>query len=164
MIIRLAVLLIIATTAPLSTASPGHSDEPGKSQGTPRAGVPATTTTPDRIVQVEASDRMQFTAPSWSFNVGETVEFVVHNDGQFVHEFVIDSKTGNAQHRESMASAMNNGHMMTHEDVNAVTVEPGETQSITWTFTEAGTFEAACNLPGHYQAGMHKPLHVSGSS
>ncbi|NDW02705.1 plastocyanin/azurin family copper-binding protein, partial [Salipiger sp. PrR002] len=30
-----------------------------------------------------------------------------------------------------------------------------------WTFGEPGTFEFACLLPGHYEAGMHGPLTVN---
>ena len=29
-----------------------------------------------------------------------------------------------------------------------------------WTFTNAGTFEFACLIPGHYESGMHGPISV----
>ena len=40
-------------------------------------------------------------------------------------------------------------------------VEPGQTQSILWTFNRAGRFEFACLLPGHFQAGMLGSVQVN---
>ena len=53
-------------------------------------------------------------------------------------------------------AAMGHGDMggMKHDDPNSVLVEPGKTAELTWTFSKAGALEFACNLPGHYQAGM----------
>jgi len=50
---------------------------------------------------------------------------------------------------------------MEHDDPNAVRLEPGEEAEIIWTFGEAGTFEFACLLPGHYEAGMHGPIIIN---
>ena len=44
---------------------------------------------------------------------------------------------------------------MMHDDANAVLVEPGATAELIWTFTNAADLEFACNIPGHYQAGMY---------
>ncbi len=164
MFFRLLPLVLIPFAAAVAVASPGHSDKTGDDSNQVYPGVPAQASEADRQIQVEASDRMQFDADDWTFKAGETVEFVVHNNGRIPHEFVIDTKAGNAQHREAMSDAMANGGMMRHKDPNAVSVEPGETRSIAWTFTESGTFEAACNLPGHYQAGMHSRLRVTGTN
>ncbi|MCF5138712.1 plastocyanin/azurin family copper-binding protein, partial [Pseudomonas lactis] len=41
-----------------------------------------------------------------------------------------------------------------------VLVEPGKTAELTWTFKQATGLEFACNLPGHYQAGMVGKLTV----
>ena len=37
----------------------------------------------------------------------------------------------------------------------------GEEAEIVWTFGEAGEFEFACLIPGHYEAGMHGPLAIN---
>jgi len=60
-------------------------------------------------------------------------------------------------------SAMGHGDMggMKHDDPNSVLVEPGKTAELTWTFSKAGALEFACNIPGHYQAGMVGKLTVS---
>lgn len=51
-------------------------------------------------------------------------------------------------------AGMDHGTMMKHDDPNSVLVEPGKTAELTWTFTQATGLEFACNIPGHYQAGM----------
>jgi len=46
------------------------------------------------------------------------------------------------------------GHMMSHDEPNSALLAPGESAEIVWTFPEAGSLEFACNVPGHYDAGM----------
>jgi len=60
----------------------------------------------------------------------------------------------------SMAG-MDHGSGMKHDDPNSVLVEPGKTAELTWTFKKAGSLEFACNVPGHYQAGMVGKLNVT---
>ena len=43
---------------------------------------------------------------------------------------------------------------------NAITVKPRETQVLIWAFESAWQIEVACNIPGHYQAGMHSPVKI----
>ena len=43
---------------------------------------------------------------------------------------------------------------MTHDDPNGITVKPGQTQDLTWTFGRAQQLEFDCNIPGHYESGM----------
>ncbi|OZY57958.1 copper-binding protein [Pseudomonas lundensis] len=61
--------------------------------------------------------------------------------------------------------AMGQGSMsmtgMVHDDPNSVLVEPGKTAELTWTFSDARDLEFACNVPGHYQAGMVGTLKVA---
>lgn len=51
--------------------------------------------------------------------------------------------------------------MMRHDDANSVLVEPGKSAELTWAFDKATRLEFACNVPGHYQAGMKGDLTVS---
>jgi uncharacterized cupredoxin-like copper-binding protein len=44
------------------------------------------------------------------------------------------------------------GHV--HDDPNSVLVEPGKTEELVWKFSQATNLEFACNVPGHYDAGM----------
>ena len=94
-----------------------------------------------------------------SFAAGETVRLVITNKGELEHEFVMDTVEANAEHKELMARFPE----MEHDDPNAVRLQPGETGEILWTFTNAGEFEFACLMLGHYEAGMHGPLNVTKS-
>lgn len=43
---------------------------------------------------------------------------------------------------------------MKHDDPNGRQLDSGKTSELVWRFTKAGTFEFACLLPGHFEAGM----------
>jgi uncharacterized cupredoxin-like copper-binding protein len=53
------------------------------------------------------------------------------------------------------------GMDMSHDDPNSVLVEPGKTAELVWTFDTDATLEFACNVPGHYEAGMVGPITIS---
>jgi uncharacterized cupredoxin-like copper-binding protein len=42
-----------------------------------------------------------------------------------------------------------------------VHVDPGKTGEIVWTFNRAGSFELACLIAGHYEAGMRGTITVT---
>ena len=47
------------------------------------------------------------------------------------------------------------GAAMGHDDPNSVLLNPGETKELVWRFSGRDQqLEFACNVPGHYQAGM----------
>ncbi|MNP82131.1 hypothetical protein D3C76_1806750 [compost metagenome] len=41
-----------------------------------------------------------------------------------------------------------------HDAGNTVLLQPGQRAELTWTFRQSAPIEFACNVPGHYQAGM----------
>jgi len=43
---------------------------------------------------------------------------------------------------------------MEHDEPYMAHVDPGKKGDIVWTFNRAGTFEFACLIPGHFEAGM----------
>ena len=49
---------------------------------------------------------------------------------------------------------------MEHDDPNAVSVEPGKTAEFAWTFAKSGSFDFACLVPGHLEAGMKGKINV----
>ena len=132
-----------------------------------------------RTVEVTLQD-ISFSPKSIDVKAGETVRFVLVNKGQLLHEFNLGDAAMHAEHQKEMLqmqasgmltstgmgkmdhSAMGHGEMggMKHDDPNSVLVEPGKTAELTWTFTKATDLEFACNLPGHYQAGMVGKLTV----
>jgi uncharacterized cupredoxin-like copper-binding protein len=81
---------------------------------------------------------------------GEQIRLVLKNAGQLRHELMVDSFERNAAHKAEMARSPD----MAHADPNGRQVEPGQSAELVWRFTKAGTFEYACLIPGHYEAGM----------
>jgi len=118
------------------------------------AGAPGDPNKPFRIVEVtmheESQDHMSYTPASLAVKRGEQVKFVVRNAGAFVHEFVLGDQKGNLKH----AALMRKFPDMEHDDPNGKTVQPQGTAEILWRFTRKGTFEFACLIPGHREAGM----------
>jgi uncharacterized cupredoxin-like copper-binding protein len=52
------------------------------------------------------------------------------------------------------------GELMPDEP-NAITVQPGETKPLTWTFTEAGALQFGCHISGHFADGMVGTIDVA---
>jgi uncharacterized cupredoxin-like copper-binding protein len=88
---------------------------------------------------------------------GEQVKFVITNSGALDHEFMLDSVEKNAKHR----IAMQKNPEMEHDDPNGRRLKPGGSAEIVWKFSKAGTFEFACLIPGHSEAGMKGVVVVS---
>ncbi|MDZ7811397.1 MAG: plastocyanin/azurin family copper-binding protein [Arhodomonas sp.] len=85
---------------------------------------------------------------------GETVRFVVENQGQLRHDFTLGSPEVQKAHRAEMAERLANAAMEGHSDPNAVMLAPGETASVIWRFEKTDRFLFGCNIPGHFEAGM----------
>lgn len=159
---RVVVLLVVAA---LVVAACGGDEEGGSSSGGQAApgigalGFAAAPGEADRKVEVKLTDSMAFEPPTMEFKVGETITFVVENTGKIVHEFVLGDEGAQAKHAEHMQGE---GDMaMSHDEPNALNVEPGQTKELTWTFTEAGTTLYGCHVPGHYDAGMKGEITVT---
>jgi len=110
-----------------------------------------------KTIKVDMTDAMRFTPSDVTVKRGETVKFVVHNDGKVLHEMVLGTKDAIAEHAELMKKFPE----MEHDDPNMVTVAPGMTGQVIWKFTKAGTIDFACLQPGHYDAGMKGAVAVA---
>lgn len=108
-----------------------------------------------RSIQVRTTDALRFEPAEISVTAGETVRFEVTNDGQTVHEFLIGDEAAQDEFAAEMAEG--GGH---HETDAGVTVEPGETETLDYTFEEAGELLAGCHEPGHYDGGMVASISV----
>ncbi len=142
-----------------------------KAEETPfgRAGNPKKV---DRTVRVEMEDTMHFFAVAsvpgerttdvrmgdaphaMSGDIvvkrGETVRFLVRNDGKIMHEMVIGGMKQLKEHAELMRRFPG----MEHDEPYMAHVAPGKQGEIVWQFTQAGEFHYACLIPGHMEAGM----------
>jgi uncharacterized cupredoxin-like copper-binding protein len=103
-----------------------------------------------RTIEVKMLDTMRFTPERIEVKQNETVRFVVKNDGNVMHEFVIGTKQENDAHAELMLKHPG----MEHDEPYMAHVAPGKTSQIVWNFNRPGDFDFACLIAGHYQAGM----------
>jgi len=160
----LALAFALALSPAAADDAAGHRHDHGGPDAS--FGMPGKAAQVSRTVRIEASD-IKFNIVSLDVRTGETIRFVVVNKGESEHDFTIGDAATQKAHRAEMAKMMEHGTMdhglggMHHDDPNAVFVRPGETKELIWTFTRPGTFEFACNVPGHYEAGMHGKIAVA---
>ena len=147
--------------------------EHGGHHGGEAVGEPGKAENVSRTIDVTMMDNY-YEPESIAVEPGETIRFRMKNEGALVHEFNIGTADMHEAHQkemqmmvehgvlkgdhidhEMMEMDMGDGHSMKHDDPNSVLMEPGESKEIIWTFTEAADLEFACNVPGHYQAGMY---------
>ena len=100
---------------------------------------------------------MRFSPANITVKAGETIKFVLNNVGKLKHEFVLGTDKELKEHYQQMLKFPE----MEHDEPNMVTVAPGKTGVVIWTFTQAGKVDFACLLPGHYGAGMKGSVAVS---
>lgn len=158
-----AALVAATPTATLAHGKKVEADDGHASAGVVREqkpwGIGASGDEASRTVEVSMKDTMRFIPSSFSVEKGETVKFLLTNEGQTQHEFVLGTKTSNDEHAAMMVKFPG----MEHDEPYMAHVAPGETGEITWTFNEAGSFAFACLIAGHYQAGMVGDVSVTGS-
>jgi uncharacterized cupredoxin-like copper-binding protein len=104
----------------------------------------------DRTIQIHMSDNMVFSPKLIHVKPGQTIRFMIHNQGAVLHEFVMGTAKDLADHAELMKRFPD----MEHDEPFMAHVMPGQTGEIHWTFNRAGEFEFACLMPGHMEAGM----------
>jgi uncharacterized cupredoxin-like copper-binding protein len=162
--IALAAVLLLA---PAGVAACGGDDSadttattmPDMGGGEFDFGAPGDAAAADRVIEVTAADDFSFTPNTVEVAAGETVTFRVTNRGAIVHEFVLGTEAVQDEHEEEMEEM---GDMAMGDEPNAIDLEPGETKEFTWSFTASGSLLYGCHEPGHYDAGMHGDLTVSG--
>ena len=163
----------IPTTAITETASKAdehsedHEEDPQHSESDPGSenGQESEMMDGVRVVEVVMTE-FAFEPDSYSAAAGETIRFLITNEGVVDHEFRLSNAhrveehlaSGHADHGEE------GGHHDEGGDVYIV-VEPGETAELEMTFPEDVSLytEVACLLPGHYENGMTAPLMVTAS-
>jgi uncharacterized cupredoxin-like copper-binding protein len=117
-------------------------------------GAPGKAAAVDRTIRITARD-VSFDIPSVTVKAGETVRFIVTNEGAADHDFTLgDAATQTAHRKEMFEMAGMDMSQAHHDDANAVFLKSGETKELVWRFGKTGRIEFACNVPGHYEAGM----------
>ena len=132
-----------------------------------------------RTINVTMYDNY-FVPNSIKVKKGETIRFVVENKGALVHEYNIATKKMHLQHQSEMLMMMKMGillptkldkikmkeasrtnHAMSHSHSNSLLLEPNKKSEIIWKFSSDAKLEVACNVPGHYQAGMISKIFIN---
>ena len=131
-----------------------------------------------RVIKVVMYDNY-YEPSSFQIKTGETIKFEVENAGKLVHEFNIANKMMHIKHQPEMEKMVENGILlafsidkekmkkmakmdksMGHSHSNSVLLEPKQKGDIIWKFDNAVNIEVACNVPGHYQAGMIAKVNI----
>ena len=131
-----------------------------------------------RVIKVIMYDNY-YEPNSFQINAGETIKFEVENAGELVHEFNIANKMMHIKHQPEMEKMVENEILladsidkdkmkmmakidksMSHSHSNSVLLEPKQKGNIIWKFENAVNIEVACNVPGHYQAGMIAKVNI----
>ena len=131
-----------------------------------------------RVIKVVMYDNY-YEPSSFQIKKGETIKFEVENAGMLVHEFNIANKMMHMKHQPEMLKMAENGILlafsidkekmkkmakmdksMGHSHSNSVLLEPKQKGDIIWKFDNAVNIEVACNVPGHYQAGMIAKVNI----
>jgi uncharacterized cupredoxin-like copper-binding protein len=151
------ILLLATALWQAGTAVFAHDDEHRSNAGKAAAkkeqkawGIAGDARAARRTITVSMADNMRFTPDRIEVRLGETVRFVMKNEGKLLHEFVIGTKQALDQHAALMLKFPD----MEHDEPHMAHVPPGMTDNIIWTFNRTGKFQFACLIAGHYQAGM----------
>ena len=131
-----------------------------------------------RVIKVIMYDNY-YEPSSFQINAGETIKFEVENAGELVHEFNIANKMMHMKHQPEMEKMVENEILfadsidkdkmkkmakmdksMGHSHSNSILLEPKQKGDIIWKFDNAVNIEVACNVPGHYQAGMIAKVNI----
>lgn len=135
----------------ISIGASGADDHHGAGRD-PSTGQPGNPADVSRTVEITAIDN-RFKPSEIKVKQGETVKFLVKNEGEKKHEMMI----GTAEELDKHGKMMKKNPDMEHPDqANMISVDPGTTKELIWQFTNAGTIDFACPLPGHFK-GMNFP-------
>jgi uncharacterized cupredoxin-like copper-binding protein len=146
-----AALIAGASTFAMAHGDEAHAKKAGPVKKEQKAwGIAGDAKSVTRTVTLTMTDNMRFNPDKLEVKQGETIKFIIKNGGKVMHEMVIGTKTDLDEH----AALMMKFPGMEHEEPYMAHVGPGKTGEIIWTFNKPGTFDYACLIAGHYQAGM----------
>ena len=111
-----------------------------------------------RTVDIDMRDN-DFSPASMNVKAGETVQFAFHNNGTVRHDAFIGDEAAQMAHEQDMSMSSDMAHA--GHDSEGITVEPGQTGTLSHTFTTAGTTIIGCHEAGHYALGMKIDVNVT---
>jgi uncharacterized cupredoxin-like copper-binding protein len=174
---------LLAGVALLASAC-SLADPPGRGREDPAAaphahrapGKPGPTVATAAPVRVVMNDRFRYRPSSIVVRAGRRVTFAVTNAGKLPHEFILGDRATQLDHERQMQAMPAGGermHMDAHthgtaghamadhaSEGGALTVPPGQTRRLTWTFHDPGVVLYGCHVLGHWAAGMRGTILV----
>ena len=157
--------LLVALITSASTFAFAHGDEAHAKKAGPvkkeqkEWGIGGDAKAVTRTITFTMTDNMRFDPDKINVKQGDTVRFVIKNGGKVMHEMVIGTKKDLEEHAALMMKFPN----MEHDEPYMAHVGPGKTGELIWTFNKPGSFDFACLIAGHYQAGMTGKVTVAAS-
>ena len=180
----LPLAALLAGVALLASAC-SLADLPGREREDPAAAPPHAHRSPSKPgptvanaapVRVVMNDRFRYRPSSIVVRAGRRVTFAVTNAGKLPHEFILGDRATQLDHERQMQAMPVGGehlHMDAHTQAMAdhamadyaaegagLTVPPGQTRRLTWTFHDPGVVLYGCHVLGHWAAGMRGTILV----
>jgi uncharacterized cupredoxin-like copper-binding protein len=178
----LAGVALLASACSLADLPGREREDPAAAPHAHRAprkpGPTVAIATPVRVVM---NDRFRYRPSSIVVRAGRRVTFAVTNAGKLPHEFILGDRATQLDHERQMQAMPGGGehmHMDAHTHGTAdhamadhamadhagegagLTVPPGQTRRLTWTFQDPGVVLYGCHVLGHWAAGMRGTILV----
>lgn len=127
------VWFVVEPGTDFGAGAPDMATPAAMSEGTPIAAGEVDVTLSDyRLIASEST-----------LKVGQEYTFQISNEGIMIHELVVEK-----------AGAKDEPLEINGEEVEVEDIQPGDTVTLTMTFTEAGSYQLSCHIDGHFAAGM----------
>jgi len=141
---RAVALVAISALAVLAACGSGDAGE-----------TTASASDADRTIEVQMRD-IAFAPTAIDVRTGEKVRFVFTNTGQVTHDAFIGDEAAQEAHEKEMRGGHDHGKAS-----NEVSVDPGKTRELTYTFDKPGRILIGCHQPGHYTGGMKADVNIA---
>ena len=136
-----ALVLVIA-----ACSGGGATPSPSAAASSPSAASPGAGA---QTIEVKLTDALRMEPAEMTVKAGQPVTFKVTNSGAIDHEFYLGDEAAQTEQEAMMQSGE-----MVHDTPEGISLKPGETKELTYTFDEAGQTIAGCHVAGHYAGGM----------
>ena len=146
----LSAAIVLAGTLAFGIVVRSHAHDAHKTFSAGEPGDPRKPARTIEIIMKEEYGAMEYVPNRIEVKRNEQIRFVLKNSDNQTHEFLLASAADNLKH----AVLMRKYPDMEHDDPNGKTLQPNGTSEILWRFSKRGTFEFACLIPGHREAGM----------
>jgi uncharacterized cupredoxin-like copper-binding protein len=179
--VPLAALLAAVALLAAACSIPDPEGGPRGGQAAPATGPPpsqprrpGTVWATGAPVRVVMNDRFRYRPSAIMVRAGHRVTFDVTNAGKLPHEFILGDRAAQLEHEREMRATTGgdldmdmHAHMHLHGSdapagggTGGLTVAPGQTRRLTWTFDKPGIVLFGCHVLGHWAAGMRGTIVV----